>query len=292
MLNNKALVIIILLVFSCFFTPSYGRVDVLSFDSTIYINPAVSKQQAIQALDSMLLSHPLLKPGRLTITAHPRLFYDKAFDFYIVLTLMLCFGAMRFFNPRYFQNIIRAFRSPSFGTQQLKDQMGTAVFLNLLMNIFFAASTGIYIYYLFKVFMPQRYAVYSPSILVIVLIASLMGMYGAKYVVMRFSGWAFNVKMVMNHYMYNVFLVNKIIAISLLPFIVLLAFAEPILAQPAMIASFFLVGLLFISRYIRSWQVLGGFFQYSKFHFFAYLCASELLPMAILAKLLIRGMYY
>src|SRR5690606_15495613 len=97
---------------------------------------------------------------------------------------------------------------------------------------------------------------YSPSLIISVLVLSLIALYGAKYAVMRFSGWAFNVRVIITHYMYNVFLINKVISIALLPFIILLAFAQPEIALPGTIISLFLVGLLFINRYVRSWQVL------------------------------------
>ena len=78
----------------------------------------------------------------------------------------------------------------------------------------------------------------------------------------------------------------------LLPFVLLIAFAAPVYAGPALIVSAVLIALLFVSRYIRSWQVFGSFFQFSKFHFFTYLCASEILPLAVLMKLLVRGLLY
>mgnify|MGYP000456692401 CR=1 FL=1 len=269
-----------------------AKVNVQSFDSSIVINKTEMEAIAVADVDSMMRVHPMLVPGRYTVREHVRIFYDQTFDFYLVLTLLFLFGVMRFANPRYFQYLLRAFRSPSFGSQQLKDQIGTSVVPNLLMNIFFGASAGVYVYFIFKLNMPQRYAIYSPSLLVTILILSFVGLYGAKYAVMLFSGWAFNVRVIISHYMYNVFLINKVISVMLLPFIIVLAFAQPAIALPAMIVSLTLIILLFINRYIRSWQVLGSFFQYSKFHFFAYLCASELLPMALLTKLLIRGMYY
>jgi len=287
----KKLILLLIVVLACRNMAS-ARVNALSYDSSIIINKAALNAAATKAVDSILQDHPALAKGIPVAREHPHMFYDNTFDFYLILGLLLAFGIMRFGNPRYFQYLLRAFRSPSFGSQQLKDQMGTAVIPNLLMNIFFAASVGVYLYYILRLNMPQRYAVYHPSLLITILILSLVGLYGAKYAVMRFSGWAFNVRVIISHYMYNVFLINKVIAITLLPFTVLLAFSQPVIAQPAMILSLFVVGLLFVNRYFRSWQVLAPFFQYSKFHFFAYLCASELLPMALLTKLLIREMYY
>jgi hypothetical protein len=157
------------------------------------------------------------------------------------------------------------------------------------MNIFFTMSSGAYIYYVITVFRPQPLGNLPTGLLPLVLIAGMAFTYLGKYAVIRFSGWAFRLEGITDFYLFNVFLINKIIAIAILPFIVLLAFGDPVYTQPLTLVSFILIGVLLVNRYIRSWQVFGSFFQYSKFHFFMYLCASELLPLAVLMKLLVRG---
>ena len=78
----------------------------------------------------------------------------------------------------------------------------------------------------------------------------------------------------------------------LVPFVIILAFADHEWASQMVIISFIVSGILLLNRYIRSWEVFGSFFQYSKFHFFMYLCASELLPLAVLMKLLVKGLMF
>lgn len=270
----------------------YAKVNVLQYDSSIVINENYLAEMTDASMDSVMANHDMLSAAKPVVHEQIRAYEDSSFDFYLLLGLVIFFGLIRYTHPRYFQYLVRAFRSPSFGSKQLKEQMETSFMPNFLMNIFFAASAGVYLYYIFKLNFPQRYSVFSPSLLVLVLIAGLGALYITKQLVMSFSGWVFNSKSMTGHYMYNVLLINKVISIILLPFTILLAFAQHDIAVPAMILSLFLIGVLFINRYIRSWQVLGAFFQYNKFHFFAYLCASELLPMAILTKLLIRGIYY
>lgn len=269
-----------------------ASVNVQQYDSSIVVNKALAEQQLKASMDSLIKAHPLLKSEQYTQTEHLVIPKDSTFDFYLVFGLILAFGIIRYIHPRYFQNLLRAFRNPSFGNQQLKDQMETAMVPNVLMNLFFATSIGIYLYYVMKFCFPQRYGMYSPSVLVTVIVLCVLGLYLIKYLALQFSGWAFNMSTMVSHYIYNVFIINKIISIILLPFIVLLAFTQPLITTPAMIVSLFLVGVLFVNRYTRSWQVLGGLFQYSRFHFFTYLCASEILPIAVLAKLLIGELYY
>jgi len=160
------------------------------------------------------------------------------------------------------------------------------------MNVFFTFAGGAYIYYIVRFFTPHRSSVIPPSLLIIMLIAGTGLIYLAKYTAVRFSGWAFRVEGITEHYLFNVFLINKVLGVTLIPFIIVLAFADHDWAQQIVIISFIISGALLLNRYIRSWEVFGSFFQYSKFHFFMYLCASELLPLAVLIKLLVKGLMF
>lgn len=244
-------------------------------------------------LDSVFKNHPRFK-DRVAVSAiaHTRVYQDKTADFYLLMVLTVVLGLIRLMDPKYFQSLWQAFRNPSAASRQLKDKIQSASFPNLFMNLYFMFAAAAYVYYVVRNFMPQRSGSIPPSLLLLMLIGGMMVIYLGKYSVIRFSGWAFRVEGITEHYLFNVFLVNKVLSIALLPFIIFLAFAEPAVAQPCLIISFIIILVLFVNRYLRSWQVFGSFFQYSKFHFFTYLCASELLPLAVLMKLLVRGLLY
>jgi hypothetical protein len=256
------------------------------------VNLAI-QAKTVNAIDSVFKAHPQLNNAH-TISAivSEQRFSDRTADFYLILFLFIVLGFIRFTDPKYFQSLWQAFKNPSTSSRQLREKLQNASVPNLLMNIFFTMSAAAYVYYVVRNFMPQRSGNIAPSLLLLMLIGGMIVIYVGKYAVIKFSGWSFRVESITEHYLFNVFLVNKILAIILLPFIVLLAFATPVIAQPALIVSFILILVLFVNRYLRSWQVFGSFFQYSKFHFFTYLCASELLPLAVLMKLLVRGLLY
>jgi len=270
-----------------------SKVSTAKYGVVLPNDSAAHKKIIYAKMDSILRKHPQLslKYGVSGIMKY-RPYNDRTKDFYVLAGLFLMLGLIRFGNPRYFNGLLHAFRNPTRTDRQLKDQLQTTRISNLLMNVFFAVSAGAYLYYVLCVYESQRSGVFPPSILLVLLIAGMMVIYLGKYAVIRFSGWAFRLEGITNFYLFNVFLINKIIAIAMLPFIALFAFADPIYTQPLTIVSFVLIGLLLVNRYTRSWQVFGSFFQYSKFHFFMYLCASELLPLAVLIKLLVRGMLY
>jgi hypothetical protein len=78
--------------------------------------------------------------------------------------------------------------------------------------------------------------------------------------------------------------------VILLPLTILLAFASTEIAAVAATISFGVVTLLFVYRYFVSFGLLRSDLQLNPFHFFLYLCAVEILPMALIYKLLVENM--
>ena len=191
-------------------------------------------------------------------------------------------GAIRYLDPRYFALLVRAYRNPGAGWQW-HEMLKAAALPNLGMNIFFAAVTGTYIYYLSNDAGNRFLGVRAPLVLPL-LIAGMLVIYAGKYAMVRFSGWAFRVESLSEQYLFNIFLVNKITGIVLLPFVLLIAFAGSQWTHPLGIVSGVITLALLSTRYFRSWPIFYTFFHGSKFHFFTYLCASEILPMAVLVK--------
>jgi hypothetical protein len=259
----------------------------------VLADSAVMKQQTLALTDSVLSHHPMVSTTYIVSdieTVHK--WTSQTSDFYLLLSLCLLLGIIRFIDPRYFVNLWAAFWNPTLSNRQLKDQLQGAGLPNLLMNIFFAITVGSYIYYVVRYYTPHPSGVIPSSLLIIMLIAGTSIIYSAKYLAVKFSGWAFRLDAVTEHYLFNVFLINKILAMILIPFVIVLAFADAGVVRQMIVISFITGGILLLNRYFRSWQVFGSFFQYSKFHFFMYLCASELLPMAVLMKLLVQGLMF
>lgn len=269
---------------------SYAKVDAAKYGVQIALNRGYQQQTANARLDSMLRKHPQMNLKTIVAVERLRVMNNKTIDFYLLVIMLVILGIIRYTNPRYFYSLWRAFSNPTLSNRQLKDQIEVASFQSFVMNCFFAISGGAYIYYVVRLFMPQASQAVNPSMLLLMLIGGMLTIYLVKYLIMKFSGWAFRVEGITDDYIFNVFLINKVMAIALIPFTLLMAFGAPALAGPALIVSFIIVGVLLINRYTRSWSVFGSFFQYSRFHFFMYLCASELLPLALLMKLLVRGL--
>lgn len=244
-----------------------------------------------QDMDS-ILAIPFAGKPVITFMVQKHVATTQTLDFYLVMALVLFLGGIRVVDPKYFSELWATFRNPTLGNRQAKDKMRQASFTNFLTNLFFTLSAGFYLYYAAGRFVPRTRLDESPGGLLLMMTLGMNVIYLIKFFAIRFSGWAFRVQGITEQYLFNVFLINKVIGLVLLPFVIVLAFASPAISETALFVSFLLLMFLFANRYLRSWQVFGSFFQYSKFHFFTYLCASELLPLAVLLKFLVRGLLH
>ena len=211
-------------------------------------------------------------------------------DFYMIMVMVILLGIIRYTDVKYFSGLWKALGNPSMGSTQIRDILENSGLQNLLMNLFFAFSAGAYFFYIIRYYRPGNSGQIPSYILLPTMVFGISVLYMVKYVAVKFSGWAFKVESLTEQYLFNVFLINKVLAVVLLPFILVIGFGAKAWIPPALIISFCVAGILLFMRYIRSWQVFGSFMQFSKFHFFLYLCASEILPVSVLIKLLLRGL--
>jgi Domain of unknown function (DUF4271) len=210
-------------------------------------------------------------------------------DFYLVMIMVILLGIIRMTDVRYFAGLWKALANLSNGNSPVRDLIEGSGLQNLLMNLYFAFTAGVYAFYIIRYFHPGNSNLIPSYLLLTLSVCGIGLLYLVKYVAVVFSGWAFRVETLTSQYLFNVFLINKVLSIVLLPFILIIGFGAPAWAGPALLVSFVVLGILLSTRYIRSWQVFSSFLQFSKFHFFLYLCASEILPVSVLIKLIFKG---
>ena len=173
----------------------------------------------------------------------------------------------------FFQTTLRS--------KQTRDQLLQNTFASLLMNFLFIVCGGIYIALVVQIkgWVSVDFwwlIVYSISILAII--------YSIKFGFLHFIGWVFNTKDATNSYIFIVFLSNKIIAVSLIPFLLILAFTGGQIAEVAFIISLFFIVAMLLYRYLVSLTSVRADLKINPLHFFLYLCTMEMLPLLLIYK--------
>lgn len=232
-------------------------------------------------------SHPWLplhsKPAFMLIDYHKQATKDDLF--YLMAGIVLVLAFIRVTFSKYFRNLFLLFRQTSLRQKQTRDQLLQDNLASLLTNFLFVISAGLYLTLMVRYRdlsdIPFWWlAAGSAGVLLLV--------YLVKYLFLLFTGWVFNSQEATGSYVFVVFLVNKVMGVLLIPFLLIFAFAGPELVKISVTLSIGLVFLLLGYRYWVSFMAIRSKLKVNALHFLLYLCAVELLPLALIYKVLMN----
>jgi hypothetical protein len=223
------------------------------------------------------------KPIHIRSGEYDRISYDGMF--YLLVGLLFYFAIVKLFFGKYLANLLTLFFRASMRQQQLREQVLQSPFPSLLLNILFVITGGVY-----GSFLLRFYNFGSPDsfwIHFLYCAGILAALYLIKFMVLRITGWIFNIKRAAETYLFVVFMTNKIIGIFLLPFLLLISFSGTGIIEIWITLSIIMVGIFYIYRFIAGYSTLHKEIKISGLHFFLYLCAFEVAPLLLIYKVLI-----
>ncbi|MBS1916574.1 MAG: DUF4271 domain-containing protein [Bacteroidetes bacterium] len=205
--------------------------------------------------------------------------------FYFFTGIILYFALIKVLFAKYFDNLISLFVRASLRQQQIREQLLQSPLPSLLLNILFIIVGGLYISFLFTYYRVvtgmNHWVLFAGCSTLLFLI------YMVKFIVLKLTGWIFNISKATDLYIFVVFMINKIIGILLIPFIVVLSFSERPAQEIVITISFCLIAFLFIYRFIASYPIVRHEIKVSILNFFLYLCAFEIAPLLLIYKVLL-----
>lgn len=205
--------------------------------------------------------------------------------FYLMAGVIFIMAFIRLTFSKYFRNLFLLFFQTSIRQKQTRDQLLQDNLASLLMNFLFVISGGLYITLLVRY---KNWTDISFWWLAAGAAAVLLLLYLGKYLFLLFTGWVFNTKEAAGSYVFVVFLVNKVLGVLLIPFLLILAFADPVLVNIGVTLSAGMICLLLGYRYWVSFLAIRNKLKVNALHFLLYLCAVELLPLALICKVLMN----
>jgi hypothetical protein len=205
--------------------------------------------------------------------------------FYFLVGLVFYFACIRLFFGKYLDNLITLFFRVTMRQQQIREQLLQTPLPSLLLNILFVISSGLYLALLARHHNFNYFGDFWITFLYA--IAFVSGIYLGKYLILKLTGWIFNIRNATDTYIFIVFLVNKMIGIFLLPFIVLMSFPNEFFLAVVILLSYIMLFLFLSYRFINSFRPIRAEIKVTRFHFFLYLCAFEIAPLLLIYKVLL-----
>ena len=214
-----------------------------------------------------------------------KIFTGKEYLFYYLVFLLILFGLLRRTFAKYFYDLFRVFFKTTLKQRQTQEQLLQSSLASVFMNSFFVLSAGLYVNFLLQYF--QLEISDNFWLQYVYCAGALATIYSVKFIGLKITGWLFNVSNATDSYIFIVFIINKMLGIFLLPFLLLLAFANHPLYGSAMVISWLGIGLLLIYRFILSYAALRKEVKLNSFHFILYILGFEVIPLLLIYKLLL-----
>jgi hypothetical protein len=224
-------------------------------------------------------------PDQILKEGDKKLFQGKEYLFYYLIFLLILFGLLRRAFAKYFYDLFRVFFKTTLKQRQTQEQLLQSSLASVFMNSFFVLSAGLYVNFLLQYF----HLVISENFWLqyVYCIGALAAIYLVKFIGLKITGWLFNVNNTTDSYIFIVFIIIKMLGIFLLPFLLLLAFANDPLYSYAMFISWIGLGLLLIYRFILSYSAVRKEVKLNSFHFILYILGFEVIPLLLIYKLLL-----
>jgi len=212
-------------------------------------------------------------------------FRGKEMLFYVIVALLMMFALLKLGFAKYFNDLFRVFFRTTLKQRQIKEQLIQTPLPSLIFNGFFVASAGLYANLLL------HYYEFTPVenfwLLYLYCCIGLSIIYLVKFVGLKICGWLFNMQQAADSYIFIVFIINKVIGISVLPFLALLSFTDGTTHIVSLVLSWCCIGGLFLYRFILGYAAIRNEVRFNLFHFVLYLCAFEIAPLLLIYKLLL-----
>ena len=226
------------------------------------------------------VSRPVLIPSQY------KRFEGKELLFYVVVSLVLLFALLRLAFAKYVYDLFRVFFRTTLKQRQIREQLMQTPLPSLVFNIFFVATAGLY-----STFLLFHYFEYRPVenfwLLYLYCAAALCAIYLIKFIGLKIMGWMFNIRQAADSYIFIVFIINKVIGIFLLPFLVLLAFAQDPVYSIALVLSWAGLACLFLYRFVLGLTAVRNEVRFNLFHFILYIAAVEVAPLFLIYRVLL-----
>ncbi|HRP31743.1 MAG TPA: DUF4271 domain-containing protein [Agriterribacter sp.] len=231
--------------------------------------------------------HPYYGMGKDIIFMPSKWYEPKSKDelFYVFCSILFFLGILKLGFPKYFQDIFNVFWRSAVRQKQMRDQIQQAGMTTVLFNTFFVFSTALFGY--LAINYTSDYSL-RPWLLFSICVLGITFIYSGKYFVLKLTGWMFGQQELADSYIFIVFLVNKILAILLMPFMLALAFGDAALQKVAFTISLALLLALLIYRFVLSFAGFRNELRISIFHLFLYVCGFEIIPVLVIYKLLLQ----
>ena len=208
--------------------------------------------------------------------------------FPLILFVLLVFAWLRIFYNKFFSQMIQAFMNNNLANQIVRDEnifvQRASVYLSIVFNLIIALL-------LYRISVHYNWRLgdigmgFGRFVFFLILVSAT---YAIKFLVLKICGWLFEQEREMATYMFNIFLINNILGMALLPFICVFAYNQKLAVSGLLIIPFAFIAISFGWRIFRGIQLGLSISSFSPLYLFLYLCTLEIAPLMVLIRVIVQ----
>lgn len=205
--------------------------------------------------------------------------------FPVLLFVLAIYTWLRLFYNKYFNQLIEAFLNTNLTNQIVRDENILVQRASILLALTFNIIAALFLYLLSLEIGWNLGGIGNGFNRFAFFITIVSAIYTFKFLILKIIGWLFDLDREMATYIFNIFLINNVLGLILIPIVALMAYNPLIEAHFLANLSLWLIVVAFgyrIFRGLRSGLSVAGF---SPLYLFLYLCTLEIAPLLVLIRI-------
>jgi len=198
----------------------------------------------------------------------------------ILLSVIIIGYLFSAFNSR-FNSVVKAFFTMRFANQLAREEYSLTHPVSVFLSINFLLTCSLFILQLVSAKNIFSFDVQLTFFSFLIVILCVLVVYIVKILSLKIFGFIFDKPLVAGEYTFNIFLVNQILGIGLIPIIIFIAYGKQSFESIFIYAGIALMAIAFIIRAGKGAisALAGG--EVTPFYLFLYLCTLEILPLLL-----------
>ncbi len=223
------------------------------------------------------------RPRKILSTKEKTELYQQ-FLFFTILVMMVILTLIVTIFRIFIGKLWSAFLNDNLLSQLQREQSAGVRIGNLILYIMFFLNAGIFAFVALKYFNIPIAKTNLGALLLC--ISGIAGFYAVKHLMLSIIRYIFPIDKEVGRYNFTIIVFNIITGFLLVPLILFSAYAPDDVKGLFVYLTIGLIIALLAFRGLRGLLIASRFFAWHKFHFFLYLCAVEIAPLLVVAKLL------
>lgn len=258
--------------------PDTNLVDTVKFDTLILVNshsniaatkqPSFFQEHFLKTIDINPQKQNAINPDWFTI---------------LIITLIIAFTYLKVSYGKILKQIFRAFLSKNVSNQIVREENVFVQKAMLILHFIFGISGALFLFQLNNYFGWNFLGLRSESIFLL-FICFILGLSAIKMMALWILGFTFNNNKLREAYSVNIFLINNVLGLTLIPIVIIIAYTPFNITPAAMFLGIGLIILSFLYRLAKGFSLWRSAGRYSVFYFILYLCTLEIAPLLVLYK--------